>query len=151
MSSRESAQCLAAFTSLPCSLTIMFYLGVWLEFLKFTCMLCVCVPTSGSIVWEQSLVPGMFHFRCGSITRAGMPSVLSWMSSTMPFFGPTCRRERTPASMGLLLSITPWTSPSSSSQKWLCKCCDVWMHPVGRGEGIWDCGVGEGSMMLVEE
>lgn len=122
---------LAAVTSLPCSL-IMFCLVVWLEFLECTCMFCVCAPTSGSRVWEQYLAPGVFYFRCGSTTRAGTPSALSWMSSTMLFSGPTCRRERTLASMGLLPSITPWTSPSSSSRKWLCKYHCVW---IGRGRG----------------
>lgn len=123
---------LALVTSWPCSL-ITFCLQVWLEFLEFVCMFCVCAPNFGNRGQEQYFAPGMFYFRCGSTTRAGTPSALSWTSSTMPFSGPICRRERTPASMGLLLSITRWTSPSSSSQKWLCKCHCIWF---GRGEGV---------------
>lgn len=110
------------------------------------CMVGVCAPACRSRVWGHYLVPGMFSFRCGSITRAGMQSALSWMSSTMPFSGPTCKRERTLAIMELLLSIIPWISPNSSSQRWLCKCSCVWMDGVGQGEGH---GGGQKNMKLI--
>lgn len=38
---------------------------------------CVWVPASKIRDWENYLVCGLFYFRCGSITRAGMPSALS--------------------------------------------------------------------------
>lgn len=135
---------LAAVITLSCSQTLTFCLGTWLEFLRFMCMVFVCAPASRSMVWVHYLISGMFYFRCGSITRGGMPLALSWMLSTMPFSGPTCRREQTPASTGSLLSIIPWISPSSSSQKWLCTCSFVW---TGRGgdEGVFGVMVEQGK------
>lgn len=64
---------LAAGSALPCSLTVVFYLGVCLEFRK--CF--ACAPTSGNRIWKHYFVPGVFYFRCGSTTRAGMPLALS--------------------------------------------------------------------------